>query len=153
MPKNRCIDPTVGDILAGWRYDISGLHREMRTDYDDHLQRCQQCNMRQRMHRMVDVMLIASSTVAIGAFVSALLVLHRIEPLRDWVILSLKLHQLSFVLNVQRVAVVGLLISLLAWIIVAIITPAPTYLSQQAKALQGRIPGELRGRFPKASFR
>jgi hypothetical protein len=28
-----CIDPVVGKILAGWRYDISGITPEMRGDY------------------------------------------------------------------------------------------------------------------------
>ena len=151
MPKVSCIDPTVGDILAGWRYDISGLHSEMRTDYDEHLRLCHQCSARQKIHRAVDVLLIGTSTLAIAAFISALLVLHRIEPLRDWVVLNLQLHQMSLVVSVQRVAIVGLLISLLAWIIVAVITPAPTYLSQQARALQERIPMELRDRLPKHS--
>jgi len=29
---SECIDPIVGKILAGWRYDISGLAPEMRGD-------------------------------------------------------------------------------------------------------------------------
>ena len=151
MAKVRCIDPTVGDILSGWRYDISGLHSEMRTDYEDHLRECRHCHSRQSIHRAIDVLLIGASTVAIAAFVSALLVLHRIEPLRDWVILNLQLHQLSLVVSVQRVAILGLLVSLLAWIVVAVITPATTYLSQQARALQERLPEELRDRLPKLS--
>jgi hypothetical protein len=151
MQKIRCIDPTVGDILAGWRYDISGLYPEMRTDYEEHLRTCHQCHRRQRAHRIVDVLLIGLSTLAIAAFVLALLVLHRIEPLRDWVILNLQLHQLSLVVSVERVAILGLLVSLLAWIIVAIATPAPTYLTQQARALQERIPEELREHLPKLS--
>jgi len=28
--SQKCIDPIVGKILAGWRYDISGLAAEMR---------------------------------------------------------------------------------------------------------------------------
>jgi uncharacterized membrane protein YdbT with pleckstrin-like domain len=121
----------------------------MRTDYEKHLRECQQCHARQRLHRAVDVLLIGTSTLAIGAFVLALVVLHRIEPLRDWVVVSLQLHQLSFVVSVERVAILGLLISLLAWIIVAVITPAPVYLGQQARALQARLPEELRDRLPK----
>ncbi len=121
----------------------------MRTDYEQHLRECRQCHNRQRIHRTVDVLLICTSTVAIGAFIMALLVLHRIEPLGDWVVVSLQLHQLSFVVSVERVAVLGLLVSLLAWIIVAIVTPAPVYLSQQARALQARLPEELRERLPK----
>jgi hypothetical protein len=151
MAKVRCIDPTVGDILSGWRYDISGLHSEMRTDYEDHLRECRHCHSRQRIHRAVDVLLIGASTLAIAAFISALMVLHRIEPLRDWVILNLQLRRVSLVVSLERVAILGLLVSLLTWIIVAIITPAPTYLSQQARALQGRIPEELRDRLPKLS--
>ncbi|HVC90389.1 MAG TPA: hypothetical protein VND66_07185 [Acidobacteriaceae bacterium] len=151
MRKIRCIDPTVGDILAGWRYDISGLHPEMRTDYEEHLRECRQCHTRQRIHRTVDMLLIGISTCAIGAFVSALLILHRIEPLRDWVVLSLQMHQLSLVVSLERVAVLGLLISLLVWIVIALITPVPTYLSQQARALQERLPEELREHLPKLS--
>jgi len=151
MANVRCIDPTVGDILSGWRYDISGLHSEMRTDYENHLRDCKSCQSRQHLHRAIDVVLIATSTVAIAAFISALLILHRIEPLRDWVVVNLQLHQLSLAVSVQRFAIAGLLISLLAWIVVAIITPAPTYLSQQAKALQERLPQELRERLPKSS--
>lgn len=151
MVKVRCIDPTIGDILSGWRYDISGLHSEMRTDYETHLHDCKHCRARQRIHRTIDVLLIGISTLAIAGFISALLVLHRIEPLRDWVVLNLQLHQLSLAVSVQRVAIAGLLVSLLTWIVVAIITPAPTYLSQQARALQDRLPEELRERLPKSS--
>ena len=34
--ESECIDPIVGKILAGWRYDISGLAPEMRGDYEEH---------------------------------------------------------------------------------------------------------------------
>jgi hypothetical protein len=149
MAKVRCIDPTIGDILSGWRYDISGLHSEMRIDYDEHLRECKYCHSRQNLHRAIDVLLIGSSTVAIGAFVLALLVMHRIEPLRDWVVLNLQVHQLSLVVSLEWVAILGLLVSLMAWILVAIITPAPMYLTQQARALQERIPEQLRERLPK----
>src|SRR6185437_16227422 len=100
-------------------------------------------------HRAIDMLLIGASTLAIAAFISALLVLHRIEPLRDWIVFDLQLHRMSLVVSLEWVAILGLLVSLLAWIIVAIITPAPTYLSQQARALQGRLPEELRERLPK----
>ena len=36
---SQCVDPLVGKILAGWRYDISGLAPEMRGDYEHHLPR------------------------------------------------------------------------------------------------------------------
>ena len=32
--SQQCVDPIVGKILAGWRYDISGLAPEMCGDYE-----------------------------------------------------------------------------------------------------------------------
>src|SRR3989442_441847 len=37
---SQCIDPIGGKILAGWRYDISGLAPEMRGDYEEHFAAC-----------------------------------------------------------------------------------------------------------------
>ena len=37
---SQCVDPIVGKILAGWRYDISGITPEMRRDYERHLAAC-----------------------------------------------------------------------------------------------------------------
>jgi len=151
MAKVSCIDPTIGDILSGWRYDISGLHSEMRTDYDNHLSDCRYCHSRQNLHRAIDVVLIASATVAMAAFLLALIVLHHIQPLGDWVVLTLHVHRMSLVVNLEVVAIMGLTVSLMAWILVAIITPAPIYLTQQARALQERLPEELRDRLHKLS--
>lgn len=151
MSKIRCIDPPVGDILSGWRYDISGLHPEMRLDYEEHLRECRMCLSRQRIHRAIDMLLIGSATFAIAAFILALMVLHHIEPLRDWVIFNVQIHQMSLVVSLQVVAVLGLLVSLAAWILVATTTPAPTYLSQQARALQARLPEEVRDHLHKLS--
>ena len=58
--SQQCTDPIVGKILAGWRYDISGLALEMRGDYEGHFAGCEFCRSRQRMHRIIDVGLIAS---------------------------------------------------------------------------------------------
>jgi hypothetical protein len=38
-----CVDSVVGKILAGWRYDISGLAPAMRGDYEAHLAVCERC--------------------------------------------------------------------------------------------------------------
>ena len=46
-----CTDKVIGDILAGWRYDISGLAPEMRGDYEQHLAECAHCHSRQVLHR------------------------------------------------------------------------------------------------------
>lgn len=149
MRKEMCVDPTVGDILAGWRYDISGLHFEMRKDYEEHLRNCQYCRSRQHLHRAIDMALIGIATVSSIAFLLALAILHRAEPLGSWVLLHLQLRQFSLPVSVEGLAGLGLLVSLLAWVLVAIATPAPVYLTEQARALQGKIPEGLRGHLPK----
>lgn len=151
MAKDMCVDPTVGEILSGWRYDISGLHYEMRQDYEQHLSTCSVCHSRQRLHRAIDVLLIGVATCSIVGFILALAVLHKIEPLGSWVLLHLQLHQMSLAVNVQSIIVLGLLMSMLAWILVAITTPAHTFISEQAKALQHRLPEEVRERMAKHS--
>jgi hypothetical protein len=145
-----CTDSVVGDILSSWRYDISGISPEMRVDYEDHLATCAFCRGRQRLHRAIDVALITLSTLCIVAFLLALAVIHHVEPLRTMAVGVLHLEHGAVVLTLQAAAVVGLLASLAAWILVAIATPAPVYLTgmamEQARVLQDRIPEELRSR-------
>lgn len=154
MRKSACTDSIVGDILSGWRYDISGLAPEMRHDYEQHLMECDYCRSRQRLHRTIDVVLIGLSTVSIAVFLLALAVIHHVQPLRHWAIVNLHLWQMSIVLGLQAAAITGLLVSILAWILVAVATPAPIYLTnvalEQARMLQGHIPEELRDRLTRA---
>ena len=142
-----CTDQIVGDILSSWRYDISGITPEMRTDYEQHLVECAHCRSRQRLHRTVDVTLIGLSTLSICIFILALAIIHHVHPLQHW---TLPVRQMHIVLTLQLAAVLGLLVSLLAWVLVAITTPAPVYLTgmarAQARLLQGRLPEELRDR-------
>lgn len=146
---SQCTDTVVGDILSSWRYDISGISPEMRVDYEDHLSTCVYCRSRQRLHRAIDVTLISVSTVSIVVFLMALAVIHHVEPLRTAAV-YVHLEHTQMVLTLQAAAVVGLLASLAAWILVAIATPAPVYLTgvaiEQARVLQDRIPEELRSR-------
>jgi hypothetical protein len=138
-----CTDPVVGDILSSWRYDISGISPEMRTDYERHLEECPHCRSKQRVHRTIDVTLIGLATISMLAFLLALAVIHRVEPLRYWAVAHLHLRQMYVVLTLQAAAVLGLLISTLAWILVAIATPAPVYIADmamaQARGLQNRV--------------
>jgi uncharacterized protein YacL len=121
----------------------------MRTDYEQHLEECQHCRSRQRIHRTVDVTLIGLATLSTLAFLLALAVIHHLEPMRNWAVVHLHLRQMYVVLTLQAAAVVGLLISVLAWILVAIATPAPVYLTDmamsQARVLQnrGRLPRKV----------
>jgi hypothetical protein len=78
--SQQCIDPIVGKILAGWRYDISGLALEMRGDYENHFADCEHCRSRQRMHRLIDVGLIALASVSGGVFLLAFGVIRHFGP-------------------------------------------------------------------------
>lgn len=152
VTMTECTDQVVGDILSGWRYDISGISPEMRIDYEKHLETCDCCRRRQQLHRTIDVVLIGISTLCILAFIFALAVIHRIEPLRNWA-LVMHLEHRYVVLTLQSAAAVGLLVSLLSWVLVAVTTPVPLYITgvalAQARVLQERIPEELRGRLPR----
>ena len=141
-----CTDPVIGDILAGWRYDISGLSPAMRTDYDHHLSECAQCRRRQHLARTIDVLLISVSSLSILAFLLAAAVLHRLEAIAH---LGNSLHghlyHTPITISLEATAIAGLVISLLLWVLVAIATPIPGLV---ADAIQ-RIPPHIRERIMK----
>lgn len=140
-----CTDQIVGDILSSWRYDISGISPDMRTDYEEHLKECDHCRQRQRLHRIIDVALIGVSTLSILAFILALAVIHHIQPLHDWA-LVMHLDGRQVALTLQTAAMFGLLVSLISWVLVAVATPVPVYLTgmalSQARFLQNRHNGQ-----------
>src|SRR5438105_10463587 len=113
MNARHCIDPTVGDILAGWRYDISGVSPAMRTDYDQHLLECAQCRRRQHIARIIDFLLLTVSSLSILAFLLAAAVLHRIEAITHLGnSLHGHLHHTPITISLEAAAIAGLLISL-----------------------------------------
>lgn len=138
-----CTDQIVGDILSSWRYDISGISPDMRKDYEEHLATCDRCRHLQRLHRFADVALIALSSISILVFLLALVVIHHISPLRDWS-LGVHLDGRYVALTLSMAAVLGLLVSIALWILVAVATPAPVYLTnlalEQARTLQQHLP-------------
>lgn len=153
FPKHRrihttsCIDQVVGDILSGWRYDISGLSPAMRTDYDQHLTDCGHCRRRQRIARTIDVLLISVSSLSILAFVLAAVVIHRVELVTHIFSLHLRLNQTHAVaISLEAVAITGIVFSALLWVLVAVATPLPGFLGG---LVQERIPADLRDRFTK----
>src|ERR1700723_2004932 len=128
-PATECIDHVVGDILSGWRYDISGLSPAMRTDYEQHLAECGHCSRRQTIARTIDVLLISVSTLSIAAFLLAAFVIHRVELVTHIFTMHLRLSQThGFAISLEAVAVAGLIFSALLWILVAIATPLPGFL-------------------------
>jgi hypothetical protein len=153
FPANRrrhqtaCIDQVVGDILSGWRYDISGLSPAMRTDYDQHLSDCSHCRRRQQIARTIDVLLISVSTLSIAAFLLAAVVIRRVEMVTHIFTMHLRLSQAhGIAISLEAVAITGLIFSTLLWVLVAIATPLPGFIGG---IVQERIPADLRDRFTK----
>ena len=147
MIAAHCTDTLIGNILAGWRYDISWLSPAMRTDYDQHLSDCGSCRRRQHIARSIDILLLSVTSLSILAFLLAAAVLHRIEAMAH---LSSSLHghvyHTPVTISLEAAAFAGLLISLGLWVLVAVATPIPALVSD---ALQQRIPPHIRERITK----
>ena len=133
-----CTDRVVGEILAGWRYDISGIAAEMRGDYELHLAGCSRCRARQRLHRSIDVGLIVITTLSAAMFLVAFGAIRYLDP--------------KHALLLQIAALCGFAFSSVVWIAVAIATPAPLVMVDAAKLGARRIhdslPQEIRDRIP-----
>jgi hypothetical protein len=136
--SQQCVDPIVGKILAGWRYDISGLAAEMRGDYEQHLAACERCRGRQRVHRIIDLGLIALASVSAGVFLLAFGVIRHFGPRH------------AFWLEIA--ALTGFAMSALIWLVVAVATPVPVTVMdvamQGARRVHDRLPEEIRQRLP-----
>ena len=135
---SQCVEPIVGKILAGWRYDISGLAPEMRGDYDQHLASCDHCRSRQQLNRIIDISLIVLASVSAGVFLLAFGVIRYFGPR----------HAFWF----EVAALAGFALSALIWLIVAVATPAPMAVVDAAKLgarhVHDRLPPEIREKLP-----
>ncbi len=135
---SQCVEPIVGKILAGWRYDISGLAPEMRGDYDQHLASCDHCRSRQQLNRIIDISLIVLASVSAAVFLLAFGVIRYFGPR----------HAFWF----EVAALAGIALSALIWLIVAVATPAPMAVVDAAKLgarhVHDRLPQEIREKLP-----
>ena len=136
--SQECVDRVVGEILAGWRYDISGIAPEMRGDYEQHFAECVHCRARQRLHRTIDVGLIVLTTLSAGVFLLAFGAIYHFDP--------------KHALLLELAALAGFLFSILVWVIVAVVTPAPLMMVDAAKLgarrIHEKLPPEIRDRIP-----
>ncbi len=136
--KTQCTDKVVGDILASWRYDISGIFPEMRGDYEAHFAECEHCRARRRLHRIIDFSLIGLATVSAFVFLVAFAVIHQLKP------------QHAFILEVGSLA--GFALSAVIWLAVAVATPAPIVAVQaarvQAKRVHEKLPEKIKEKIP-----
>src|SRR6202451_2413007 len=135
---SQCIDPIVGKILAGWRYDISGLAPEMGGDYEEHFAACERCRSRARLHRPIDIALMSLASFSAGLFLLAFGVIRHFGPRH------------AFWLEIAALA--GFALSALIWLIVAVATPAPMAVVDVARIgarhVHDRLPAEIRERLP-----
>ena len=133
-----CTDRVIGKILAGWRYDISGLAPEMRGDYERHLAECPHCYSRQRLHRGIDIGLMVLASASMMVFLLAYGVIRHFQP--------------SHAFWLEIAALAGFLLSMLLWLLVAVATPAPTVVKDDAMsgARLGldKLPEEIRSKIP-----
>jgi uncharacterized membrane protein len=136
--SDQCVDQVVGDILAGWRYDISGITPEMRGDYEEHFRLCAHCRGRQHLHRTIDIGLIAVASVSAVAFLVAFGAIRHYDPQHARLL--------------EFGALIGFIFSTMMWLIVAISTPAPIVITDAAKVgarrIHARLPAEIRDRLP-----
>jgi hypothetical protein len=136
--KNQCVDQVVGDILASWRYDISGIFPEMRGDYEAHFAECEHCRSRQRLHRTIDFTLIGLATVSAFVFLVVFAIIRYLKPTH------------AFILEVGSLA--GFALSALIWLGVAVATPAPIVAVQAArlgaKRVHQKLPEKIREKIP-----
>ena len=146
-----CNDQVVGAILSGWRYDISDIPKDLRGDYESHLAGCPHCRRRQRVHRTVDVLLLCVTTLSFVAFLLAALTMHRLELYSHMSTVHVHLHAAeesgplaripaSLAISLEAVAIAGVVVSMLLWLLVALATPVP-----------GMLTAMFRQRYPAAA--
>lgn len=136
--RQQCVDPIVGNILAGWRYDISGIALEMRDGYEEHFADCPHCHRKQRLHRGIDLALMVLASASGFVFLLAFGVIRHLGPRH------------AFILELAALA--GFALSALIWLAVAVATPAPLVVADAARLgarrMHDRLPEEIRDRLP-----
>ena len=133
-----CTDRVIGEILAGWRFDISGLAVEMRSDYETHFAECAHCRSRQVLHRTIDIGLMIVASVSAIMFLVAFGAVRHYSP--------------RHALVLELIALAGFLFFSVVWLIVAVATPAPVVVADvariQARRLHDRLPSQIREKLP-----
>jgi hypothetical protein len=134
----QCTDKVVGDILAGWRYDISQLAPEMRADYEAHFRDCARCTGKRKLHRIIDFSLILIASASAVVFLLAILAIRHFNPARATLL--------------EIIAACGFAFSAMVWIIVAVSTPVPVVVAgvalEQARRIHDKLPEEVKSRIP-----
>ena len=133
-----CTDKVVGQILAGWRYDISGIAPEMRADYEAHFAECETCRSRQKLHRIIDFSLLFICKLSVVLFLAGFLAVRHFAPAASTIM--------------QWIAIGGAILSAIVWVIVCMTTPVPVMVfgavKQKARQLHEKLPDDIKSRIP-----
>jgi hypothetical protein len=128
----------VGDILAGWRYDISGIVPEMRGDYEAHFAECARCRAKRRLHRTIDIGLIVLAGLSAVVFLVVFAAVHHFGP--------------RYALILELAALAGFFVSIMVSLVVAVATPAPLVMVDAAllgvRRVEKHLPEPIRERIP-----
>jgi hypothetical protein len=143
----------VGAILASWRYDISGIFPEMRKDYEQHFIECPHCSSRQKFHRSLDVALVVLTSLSVFFSLFALAVLKHIKPLEHVAFNIFGLDIADIYHMLVSAAVAGVFFSVIAFALVLMATPAPSYLGgiavERARLIEARLPAAIKSLRPR----
>ncbi len=125
----------------------------MRKDYEHHLAECSHCSGRQKFHRSLDVTLVVLTSLSVFFSVFALAVLKHIKPLEHVAINMLGLDIFDMYHMLVSAAIAGVCFSVIAFALVLMATPAPSYLggmaSERAKLLEERLPSAIKSLRPR----
>jgi hypothetical protein len=153
MARTTCTDRVVGAILASWRYDISGIHQEMRKDYEQHFAECAHCRGRQNFHRSLDVTLAVLTSLASFFFLFALAVLKHIKPVEHMAFNVFGLDVADTYHMLISAGTAGFCFSVIALALVLTATPVPKYLggiaAERARLLEERLPAAIKALRPR----
>ncbi len=136
--SRKCVDRVAGDILAGWRYDISAIVPEMRGDYEAHFAACEYCRAKRRLHRTIDIALIVLAAMSAMVFLIVFAAIHHFEPRHAFLL--------------ELAALGGFFVSMTVSLIVAVATPAPLVMVDAAlpyaRRVHDRLPENIKEKIP-----
>lgn len=110
----------------------------MREDYERHFAQCDHCRARQRLHRGIDIALMGLATISGFVFLLSFAVIRHFQPRHAFIL--------------ELVAMAGIFLSAVVWLLVAVATPAPVVLvgaaRTGARTLHDHLPENIREKLP-----
>ena len=113
------------------------------------------CRARQKFHRSLDGTLAVLTSLAAVFFLFALAVLKHIKPLEHVAFKILGLDSFDMYHMLVSAGIAGLVFSVMAFALVLMATPAPSYLggiaAERARLIEERLPARIKSHAPALS--